>query len=259
MADTDDSGGPRDWDATTYDRVAAPMTRWGSDVLERLPLLGDETVLDAGCGTGQITERLAERLPRGRVVALDGSPAMVEAARGRLARFGDRVDFVTADLGAPLPLPEASVDAILSTATFHWIADHGALFLHLARVLRPGGRLVAQCGGEGNIAQLRSALEAAGDEWEGPWNFASPEDTRRRLEAAGFVRIETWLTDEPTSFEPGPAFRDYLRTVALSAHVARLTPEAQDDFLAAVIARLPDAVIDFVRLNIVAERAPAAP
>ena len=65
------------------------MTRWGSDVLERLPLRGDETVLDAGCGTGQITERLVERLPRGRVVALDGSPAMVEAARGRLARFGD--------------------------------------------------------------------------------------------------------------------------------------------------------------------------
>ena len=259
MADPDASGGPRDWDATTYDQVAAPMTRWGSDVLERLPLHGDETVLDAGCGTGRITERLAERLARGRVVALDGSPAMVEAARGRLARFGDRVEFVTADLAAPLPLLDASVDAVLSTATFHWIADHEALFRHLARVVRPGGRLVAQCGGEGNIARLRAALDAAGDGWEGPWNFASPEETQRRLEAAGFVRVETWLTDEPTSFEHGPAFRDYLRTVALSAHVARLAPEAQDDLLAAVIARLPEATIDFVRLNIVAERAPAAP
>lgn len=259
MADTDGSGGPRDWDATTYDQVAAPMTRWGSDVLERLPLRGDETVLDAGCGTGQITEQLIERLPRGRVVALDGSPAMVEAARGRLARFGDRVDFVTADLAAPLPLPDASVDAILSTATFHWIADHDALFRNLARVVRPGGRLVAQCGGEGNIAQLRTALDAAGDAWEGPWTFASAEDTRRRLETAGFDRIETWLSDEPTSFEPGPAFRDYLRTVALSAHVARLAPEAQDDFLDSVIERLPEAAIHFVRLNLVAVRAPAAP
>ena len=257
MADAEASRGPRDWDATTYDQVAGPMTRWGSDVLERLPLRGDETVLDAGCGTGQITERLVDRLPRGRVVALDGSPAMVEAARGRLARFGDRVDFVTADLALPLPLPPASVDAILSTATFHWIADHGALFRHLALVLRHGGRLVAQCGGEGNIAGLRTVVDEVGDGWDGPWNFASPEDTRRRLEAAGFVGIETWLTDEPTSFEPGPAFRDYLRTVALSAHVARLAPVAQDEFLDAVIERLPDAAIHFVRLNIVAERASA--
>jgi trans-aconitate 2-methyltransferase len=257
MTATSGRGGPRDWDATTYDQVAAPMTRWGSDVLERLPLRGDETVLDAGCGTGQITERLVERLPRGRVVALDGSPAMVEAARGRLARFGERVDFVTADLAAPLPIADASVDAILSTATFHWVADHGALFRHLARVVAPGGRLVAQCGGEGNIVQLRVALDEVGDGWEGPWNFASPEETRRWLEAAGFVGIDTWLTDEPTSFEPGSAFRDYLRTVALSAHVARLEPEAQDDFLDAVIERLAEPAIHFVRLNIVAERGTA--
>ena len=102
---------------------------------------------------------------------------------------------------------------------------------------------------------LRSTRSATG--WEGPWNFASPEETRRRLEAAGFVGIDTWLTDEPTSFEPGPAFRDYLRTVALSAHVARLEPEAQDDFLDAVIERLAEPAIHFVRLNIVAERGTA--
>ena len=58
---------PRDWDARTYDRVADPMTRWGAAVLDRLALDGDERVLDAGCGTGRVTEALAERLPRGRV------------------------------------------------------------------------------------------------------------------------------------------------------------------------------------------------
>jgi trans-aconitate 2-methyltransferase len=82
---------PRDWDAATYDRVADPMTRWGTAVLERLPLDGDEAVLDAGCGSGRVTEQLAERLPRGRVIALDASPSMVDAARARLARFGDRI------------------------------------------------------------------------------------------------------------------------------------------------------------------------
>ena len=119
---------PRGWDAATYDRVADPQEEWAREVIDRLDLRGDETVLDAGCGTGRVTEQLAERLPDGRVVALDGSPAMVEAARGRLARFGDRVTYVVADLGAPLPIADSSVDAILSTATFHWIADHDALF-----------------------------------------------------------------------------------------------------------------------------------
>jgi len=142
---------PRDWDAATYDRVANPMTTWGTTVLDRLPLRGDERVLDAGCGSGRVTELLAERLPRGSVVTLDGSPAMIEGARSRLARFGTRIEFLVADLERPIPLAEP-VDAILSTATFHWVPDHDALFRNLAAVLRPAGRLVAQCGGAGNIA-----------------------------------------------------------------------------------------------------------
>jgi trans-aconitate 2-methyltransferase len=247
--------GPLDWDAATYDRVADPMTRWGTDVLGRLPLRGDEAVLDAGCGTGRITERLAERLPGGRVVALDGSPAMVEGARARLARFGDRVTYLVADLGAPLPIPDASVDAVLSTATFHWVRDHDALFRHLAAVLRPGGRLVAQCGGEGNIAAVRSAIAATGEPWDGPWTFASPEATARRLEAAGFVDVETWRTDEPTELEPGQPLREYLRTVILPEHLERLPPAEREAFVEAVADRLPAATIDYVRLNVLATRA----
>lgn len=231
------------------------MTRWGSDVLDRLSLRGDETVLDAGCGSGRVTERLVDRVPDGRVIALDGSPSMVEAARGRLARYGTRVELVVADLAAPLPLPDASVDAILSTATFHWIEDHDALFRHLAAVLRPGGRLVAQCGGEGNIASVRTALARVGDGWAGAWTFASAEGTRRRLEAAGFTAIETWLHDEPTSLEPGAPLREYLRTVVLGAHLERLPPEERDAFVATVADHLPAPSIDYVRLNIVATRA----
>ena len=231
------------------------MTRWGSDVLGRLPLRGDETVLDAGCGSGRVTERLVERVPDGRVIALDGSPSMIEAARGRLARYGNRVELMVADLAEPLPLPGASVDAILSTATFHWIADHGALFRHLAAVLRPGGRLVAQCGGEGNIASVRAALARVGDGWAGPWTFASAEETRRRLEAAGFTAIETWLHEEPTPLEPGAPLREYLRTVVLGAHLERLPPEERSAFVSAVAGYLPAPSIDYVRLNIVATRA----
>src|SRR4051794_1770980 len=177
---SDASSAPRDWDGATYDRIADPMARWGADVLDRLPLRGDETVLDAGCGSGRVTERLLERLPDGHVVGLDASPSMVDAARDRLARFGDRVELLVADLGLPVPLESASVDAILSTATFHWVPDHDALFAHLAAVLRVGGRLVAQCGGAGNIARVRAAISDAGNVWNGPWTFATPDETRGR-------------------------------------------------------------------------------
>ena len=244
---------PRDWDARTYDRIADPMTRWGAAVLDRLPLAGDERVLDAGCGSGRVTELLAERLPHGQVVALDGSAAMVEAARERLAAFGDRIEYVVADLGEAIPL-EGAVDAVLSTATFHWVPDHDALFANLAAVLRPGGRLVAQCGGVGNIASVQRVLASTGDGWLGPVHFETPMATVGRLDAAGFVDIECWLTDEPTRFEPGEPFETYLRTVVLGAHLERLPPDEHDAFVHEVASRLPEPLIDYVRLNIVARR-----
>jgi len=245
---------PRDWDARTYDRVADPMTRWGSAVLNRLPLRGDERVVDAGCGTGRVTERLAERLPRGRVVALDGSPSMVAAARERLERFGGRIEYVVADLGLPLPI-EGKVDAVLSTATFHWVPDHDALFANLAAVTKPGGWLVAQCGGAGNIASIQRVLATIGDGWIGAVHFETVLATTRRLDAAGWVDVECWLTDEPTRFEPGAPFETYLRTVVLGAHLARMAPAEHDSFVRAVAEGVGEPVIDYVRLNILARRA----
>jgi trans-aconitate 2-methyltransferase len=247
----------RDWDARTYDRVADPQTRWGATVLDRLPLAGDERVLDAGCGSGRVTELLADRLPNGRIVALDGSASMVDAARERLTRFGDRVEYVVADLGQPLPV-DGQVDAVLSTAVFHWVPDHDALFRNLAAVTAPGGWLVAQCGGAGNIARVMAVLGRTGDGWLGDKHFATPLDTTRRLDAAGYVDIECWLTDEPTRFERGEQFETFLRTVVLGAHLERLPAHERDAFVHAVAEALDEPMIDYVRLNITARRAASA-
>lgn len=245
---------PRDWDAATYDRVAAPQTRWGSAVLERLPLRGDETVLDAGCGSGRVTERLAERLPAGRVIALDASPSMVAEARRRLERFGGRVHYVVADLNQPFEVPGGSVDAILSTATFHWVPDHAALFRHLAAVLRPGGSLVAQFGGEGNIARVKAIVASIGDGWLGPAHYESAGATTERLAAAGFVDIEAWLQPEPTTFEPGEPLETFLRTVILGPQVERLPESERAAYVHEVASRMAEPVVDYVRLNVDARR-----
>src|SRR4051794_4995531 len=134
------------WDASTYDRVSDVQQKWAEVVLERLPLAGDETVLDAGCGSGAVTRRLLDRLPRGHVIAVDASEEMVAHARVAL---GERATVFRADL-ATLRLHEP-VDAIFSNAVFHWVLDHDALFGAVRAALRPGGRLVAQCGGAGNL------------------------------------------------------------------------------------------------------------
>ncbi len=251
-----------DWDGATYDRIADPMARWGAGVLERLPLEGHETVLDAGCGSGRVTERLLERLPEGRVIAADAAPSMLVEARRRLERFGDRVQFVECDLGTPLrsghaglPLPaDEPVDAVFSTATFHWVPDQDALFANLAAVLRPGGPLVAQCGGAGNIASVLRAVTQVGETWAGPWTFSTPEEATARLVAAGFVDVEAWLHDEPTRIEPGEPLETFLRTVVLRLHLERLPEDRRPGFVRAVAERLPGGGIDYVRLNLVARR-----
>jgi trans-aconitate 2-methyltransferase len=240
-----------DWDAATYDRVANPQARWGTEVLDRLPLRGDERVLDAGCGSGRVTERLAERLPNGHVVALDASPAMLAEADRRLARFGGRIEFVAANLAEPLPIEP--VDAILSTATFHWVRDHDALFRNLAAVLRSGGQLAAQCGGAGNVSTFAAVMNDLGLPPRDVL-FATPEETADRLAASGFVDVRTWLTEEPTTFEPGEAFETFLATVCLRPYLDRLPKAERAALVDEVARRMPGAVLDYVRLNMSAVR-----
>jgi trans-aconitate 2-methyltransferase len=245
------------WDAQTYDRISDPQVRWAAKVLDRLELRGDERVLDAGCGTGRISEQLLGRLPHGKLIGLDADAAMIDGARNRLARYGDRVDLVVADLLAPLPIGEP-VDAVFSTAAFHWIKDHQRLFDNLAAVMRPGAQLVAQFGGGANIATVLAAIRAAGDDWEGPWCYATIEETEERLRRAGFTELKVWFYDEPTPFDTEAEFSEFLEKVCLGAHLARKPEVERAPFVRAVVANMPRWEIDYVRLNIVARRAPAS-
>jgi trans-aconitate 2-methyltransferase len=241
-----------EWDGASYDRISTTMEKLGLAVLERLELRGDETVLDAGCGSGRITQALIERLPQGRVIAIDESPSMIEAARERL---GPEVDLRVGDL-LELELDEP-VDAILSTATFHWIKDHERLFARLHAALAPGGRVVAQCGGEGNIDVLRGKANAVlahapyakhFADWQAPWNYAGPEITHERLLAAGFQTAECWLAPAPRQPEDPRAF---LSTIVLGPHVQQLPEELREPFMDDVLALLGEPVtVDYVRLNI---------
>ena len=210
-------------------------------------------MLDVGCGTGRVTEALLPLVPRGRVLAMDASADMVGLARRRL---GDRAEVWCQDV-LDLDLDEP-VDAIVSTATLHWVTDHDRLWTRLAGALRPGGVLEIQCGGEGNIARVREVIEAVA---------ARCRSRTRRLVALG-LRGTAGDRAAPASCrlhgDPVLAGRTpnasagrgrFVRSSILPAHLARLPEERRERFAAAVVAgvRLP---LDYVRLNVSAVRGP---
>jgi trans-aconitate 2-methyltransferase len=254
-------GGARatDWDAKSYHRIAGMQEAWGLKVLDRLPLAGDEAVLDAGCGSGRMTRHVLAAVPDGRVIGVDAAPSMIAHARDEL---GDdpRLDLIVADL-AELELSEP-VDAVFSNATFHWVPDHSRLFECLFAAMRPGGQMEAQCGGQGNVAEWAQAVIAVSSEdpyepclrgLELPWNFAGLDETERNLERAGF-EVERLSLDPVDEQPPDPA--ECIRASGLNAHLERLPDDGlRNDFIDAVVARMSKPlVLRYVRLNISAQR-----
>jgi trans-aconitate 2-methyltransferase len=257
----------REWNSSEYHRLSGPQVSWGKKVLVRLQLCGDETLLDAGCGTGRLTADLLEALPNGSVVALDVSQNMLRSAREYLqSQFGERAQFVAADL-PDLPF-ENAFDGIVSTAAFHWVLDHDRLFGNLYGALRPGGWLQAQCGGGANIARLRQRMATLASsppfapylaEFPSPWFFQNAESAADTLRRAGFVEIETSLEAAPTVMEGRRQYEDFVRTVIVRAHLDRLPDQDLRDQYVSQLADLaagddPPFLLDYWRLNLAGKR-----
>jgi trans-aconitate 2-methyltransferase len=259
---------PREWNAALYHQISAPQVSWGKKVLSRVSLRGDERLLDAGCGTGRLTRDLLEGLPHGQVVALDVSQNMIDAARAYLEPdFAGRVEFVCYDL---LELPfDREFDGIFSTASFHWVLDHDRLFRNLYRALRPGGWLIAQCGGGKNLERLLARVQALMESpayaryfagYVFPWEYGDAENTAKRLRRAGFTEVETGLEDAPTSFPNAPEYQQFVENVILRDHLLRI-PEAaaREHFLAELTRQAaadnPPFLLDYWRLNLQGRKA----
>jgi trans-aconitate methyltransferase len=257
------TGAAKEWNAESYHRVSAPQTEWGRRVLSRLSVRGDERVIDAGCGTGRLTGELLAMLPRGRLVAIDRSWNMLLTARANLRPdYGSRVSFVRVEL-PPLPFNDWA-DLVFSTATFHWVLDHAALFREVFMALRRGGRLFAQCGGGPNLADAhRLADEVMQMElfakhfqnWSGVWEFSSAEEAAIRMRDAGFVEVETSLEPAPTTLADEDSYREFVTTVIYNPHLARL-PEGPlraafvDEITARAARQEPPFTLDYWRLNL---------
>jgi trans-aconitate 2-methyltransferase len=253
----------REWNSAVYHRLSAPQVSWGKKVLSRLKLRGDETVLDAGCGTGRLTAELLDGLPGGHVVGIDLSQNMLQSARAHLSSdLGSRLNLVACDLHH-LPLTRA-FDVIVSTAAFHWVLDHDQLFRNLHDVLVPGGWLEAQCGGGPNVAHLRGRADALAATakfsayfrgFHEPWLFEDAEGAAQRLRKAGFVEVETSVEAAPTQMDDAAHYNEFVRNIVLRHHLEQIASEQERAEFMTILTKQaskddPPFLLDYWRLNL---------
>ena len=244
------------WDPERYRRNASFVAAGGEPVLDLLAPRAGERILDLGCGEGALTRLIAERAT---VVGIDASAEQVASARAR------GLDARVMDAAA-LPF-QAEFDAVFSNAALHWMKDLDAVAACVRRALKPGGRFVAEMGGEGNVAAVRRALHhalarrgvdaAAAD----PWRFLSVAEGRALLERHGFAVRSIELFSRPTKL-PG-TLADWLDTFAES-FLNRLDPGQRGPVKAEIEEYVKDRLsdgaghwtVDYVRLRFAAELRP---
>lgn len=196
------------WDPEAYARAGAFVHGLAGGVVGWLNAQAGERILDLGCGDGQLTLRLAAS--NAKVTGVDASREMVAAARAR----GVSADQASADA---LPYASGAFDAVFSNAALHWVRDHDAMLAEVHRVLRPGGRFVAEMGGHGNIAAIRVALVAAlarygyADREDDVNYYPTPDAYTRRLEHHGLAVERIALIPRPTPLAAG-GMEEWLRT-----------------------------------------------
>ena len=254
------TSGPAEWDASLYDRRFSCIPSYGKDLLPLLDPQPGQHILDLGCGTGRLTAQIAES--GADVLGVGRSPAMVAEAR---ALYPD-LRFEVMD-ATNLAL-DGTFDSVFSNAVLHWIPEKDRVVESVARVLKPGGRLVLEMGGNGNIAAVRRALEAAFVALElshlssrSPWYFPGIGEYASLLDAHGFRTTLAVLFDRPTPLDPGDdAFRAWLEVFGKDFFEG-LTVDTRDRVIQAAEERArPDLysggnwTIDYVRLRVVAVR-----
>ena len=235
------------WDGVAYDALPLPHEQWGIRTIEALNLQPNETLLDAGCGTGRDAQLALAQLPNGNLVCVDQSTTMLDQCR---TRFGDdaRVRILEADLDQALPVEVESVDAIMSVAALHWLAHHNNVWQHFLNALKPGGRIATDCGGFGNLEKTLALVPQIDPNIKFPnWYYANVSDTEALLKAAGFVDIEVSLRPHPTPLPDKETLATYLKTLVFR--------EWNDDQIAKMSELLTDNTLDYVRLEVRARKA----
>jgi trans-aconitate methyltransferase len=231
------------WDARTYDKVSSNVQlEWGRKLLEKRRWVGNEIVMDAGAGSGNLTKILADKVPQGHVYAVDADSNMVQQAKSNLSGCRN-VQLIHSSMDK-VSLPR-EVDVIFSNSALHWILNQEGVFLHFWQLLKPTGELLIDYGGHGNLERPLSVIfkimqseqfkEHFAD-WKQPWYFPKPDETERLLQKVGFKEIQVDLSSQVISFSDRQNFATFVRTVIMKPFLGYL-PDAnrKEEFIYAFL------------------------
>lgn len=243
------------WNPNTYDGRHSFVFEYGEDVVGLLDPQPGERILDLGCGTGHLTNRIAET--GAEVVGIDRAPEMLEEAQ----RTYPERRFVRAD-ARTLPFADA-FDGVFSNAVLHWIAEQDAVVRSVAAALRPGGRFVVELGGSGNVGSIVEAVETElrerGYGVQNPWYFPSVGEYAAKLESHGFEVQYATLFDRPTELDEGAAGLSVWLDMFGDSLLSPLSDDEREAVVSAVEDELRDDhfdedvwVADYRRLRVVA-------
>lgn len=240
------------WDVERYEAGYSFVWQFGADVIDLLAARKGERILDLGCGSGQLTERIAQS--GATVIGIDSAPAMLAQARINYPHL----EFQLAD--ATRFTVEPPVDAVFSNAALHWVKDADSAATCIVNALKPGGRFVAELGGRGNIASILGTVNEVLGPRENPWYFPSIGEYASLLERHGLAVTQAWLFDRPTELEGAGALVDWLKMFG-GAFLDGYPEPRQADLRRQIAERLRPRlyrdgkwVLDYRRLRVVAEK-----
>jgi trans-aconitate 2-methyltransferase len=255
------------WDAQTYDKVSSNVQlQWGLKLLDKRKWVGNEIVMDAGAGSGNLTRILADKVPHGQVYAVDADSNMVQQAKLNLSTHRN-VQVIQSSMDK-VNLP-TNVDVIFSNSALHWILDQEALFSHFWQLLKPnGGELLIEYGGHGNVERPLSVIfkimqsdqfREAFVNWRQTWYFPKPDEIERLLQKARFRKIEVNLSKRTTIFPDRQSFAIFMSTVIMKPFLGYLPDvKKKEQFLDVILNEFERFgwawSVDFMRLSISARK-----
>jgi trans-aconitate 2-methyltransferase len=231
------------WNAQEYKDNSPNQKKWALELLSKAQLRGYESVLDIGCGDGEITAFIAGKVNRGRVIGIDSSDEMIELAKQRFhSKTHPNLSFVLKD-AREIDF-QSEFDLIFSNACLHWITDHFPVLTRIRKSLKPSGQILFQMGGKENAAMIIDIIEdiIKQNTWTKffnnfsfPYGFCSPDEYREWLTKLEFTAIRAELITKDMIHENGDKLAAWIRTTWIP-YTQRVPESQREEFIRVIVA-----------------------
>jgi len=254
------------FDGEKYEESSQCQSEWGNELIAGLKLRGNETILDLGCGNGFTTKELAERVSYGKVVGIDSSSSMLEAAKSHKTA---NMELLLLDINEMAF--DNEFDVVFSNAALHWVLDHEKLLKNVYNALKPNGFMRIQFAGDGNCPNLIAAFRevmrlkefvTSFKSFTWPWYMTKPEEYKKLLSHTEFRNYKVWGENKDRYFSDDQSMIGWIEQPSIVPFLAVLPEDLKMRFRDTVVGRMIERTKQrdrtyfetFRRINVYAEK-----